>query len=179
MSIFGTECDITGCSRTDSGVHANEFCAVVTFKKSDSLETRIPLEKIPLAFCAHLPDDIAVREASWVDSNFHPRYDVKHKEYLYRIWNRPEKNPFIPDMCFHYPHYIDDKKLERTKAIILSMTKQERDNPSIIDSKRKRRIAAGSGTTVQEVNQLLKQFDQAKMLMKQLKGGKGKFKLPF
>ncbi|MBR2024106.1 MAG: signal recognition particle protein, partial [Clostridia bacterium] len=71
---------------------------------------------------------------------------------------------------------VDEKRIERTKAIILSMTKQERDNPSIIDSKRKRRIAAGSGTTVQEINQLLKQFDQTKMLMKQLKGG-GKGKL--
>ena len=71
---------------------------------------------------------------------------------------------------------VDEKRIERTKAIILSMTKQERDNPSIIDSKRKRRIATGSGTTVQEVNQLLKQFDQTKMLMKQLKGG-GKGKL--
>ena len=45
-------------------------------------------------------------------------------------------------------------------------------NPSIIDSKRKRRIAAGSGTSVQEINQLLKQFEQTKMVMKQLKGGK-------
>ena len=74
---------------------------------------------------------------------------------------------------------IDEKKIERTKAIILSMTKAERDNPSIIDSKRKRRIAAGSGTSVQEINQLLKQFEQTKMLMKQLKGGKGKFRMPF
>ena len=74
---------------------------------------------------------------------------------------------------------IDEKKIERTKAIILSMTKQERDTPSIIDSKRKRRIAAGSGTSVQEINQLLKQFEQTKMLMKQLKGGNGKFRLPF
>lgn len=74
---------------------------------------------------------------------------------------------------------IDEKKLERTKAIILSMTVQERENPSIIDSKRKRRIAAGSGTSVQEINQLLKQFEQTKLLMKQLKGGKGKFRLPF
>ena len=74
---------------------------------------------------------------------------------------------------------IDEKKLERTKAIILSMTPKERDNPQIINSPRKRRIAAGSGTSVQEVNQLLKQFDQAKQLMKQLKGGKGKFRLPF
>ena len=74
---------------------------------------------------------------------------------------------------------IDEKRMEHTKAIILSMTQQERDNPSIIDSKRKRRIATGSGTTVQEVNQLLKQFEQTKLLMKQLKGNKGKFRLPF
>ncbi len=74
---------------------------------------------------------------------------------------------------------IDEKRMERTKAIILSMTPQERDFPHIIDSKRKRRIAAGSGTSVQEINQLLKQFEQSKMLMKQLKGGKGKFRLPF
>jgi len=74
---------------------------------------------------------------------------------------------------------IDEKKLERTKAIILSMTLQERENPSIIDHKRKRRIAAGSGTSVQEINQLLKQFEQTKLIMKQLKGGKGRFKLPF
>ncbi len=74
---------------------------------------------------------------------------------------------------------VDEKRIERTKAIILSMTKQERDNPSIIDSKRKRRIAAGSGTSVQEINQLLKQYEQTKMLMKQLKGNKGRLKLPF
>ena len=74
---------------------------------------------------------------------------------------------------------IDEKKIEHTKAIILSMTMAERENPAIIDSKRKRRIAAGSGRSVQEVNQLLKQFEQTKLLMKQLKGGRGKFRLPF
>lgn len=74
---------------------------------------------------------------------------------------------------------IDERKLERTKAIILSMTMQERENPQVINASRKRRIALGSGTNVQEVNQLLKQFEQSKMLMKQLKGGKGKFRLPF
>lgn len=74
---------------------------------------------------------------------------------------------------------IDEKRIEHTKAMILSMTQAERDNPSIIDSKRKRRIAAGSGTSVQEINQLLKQFDQTKQLMKQLKGNKGRFRMPF
>ena len=74
---------------------------------------------------------------------------------------------------------IDERKIERTKAIILSMTPQERDNPSIIEHKRKRRIAAGSGTSVQEVNQLLKQYEQTKLLMKHLKGGKGRMRMPF
>jgi len=74
---------------------------------------------------------------------------------------------------------VDEKKIEHTKAIILSMTPAERDNPSIIDSKRKRRIAAGSGRSVQEVNQLLKQFEQTKLLMKHLKGNKGRMRLPF
>ena len=75
--------------------------------------------------------------------------------------------------------YADEKKMERTRAIILSMTPKERDNPQIINSSRKRRIALGSGTTVQEINQLLKQFEQTKLLMKQMKGGKGRMRLPF
>ena len=74
---------------------------------------------------------------------------------------------------------IDEKRIEHTKAIILSMTMAERENPSIIDSKRKRRIAAGSGRTVQEVNLLLKQYEQTRLLMKQLKGNRGRFRLPF
>lgn len=72
---------------------------------------------------------------------------------------------------------IDESKIERTKAIILSMTPKERTDPSIINSSRKKRIASGSGTSIQEINQLLKQFDQTKQLMKQLKSGKRK--LPF
>ena len=72
---------------------------------------------------------------------------------------------------------IDEKKIERTKAIIQSMTQRERVEPAIINSSRKKRIAAGSGTSVQEINQLLKQFEQTKQLMKQLKSGKRR--LPF
>ncbi len=73
---------------------------------------------------------------------------------------------------------IDDKKMPRTKAIISSMTKKEREKPSIIDAKRKRRIAAGSGTKVEDVNQLLKQFEQMQKMMKQMGlVGKGKKKM--
>ncbi len=74
---------------------------------------------------------------------------------------------------------IDEGRIERTKAIILSMTPKERTDPSIINSSRKKRIAAGSGTSVQEINQLLKQFEQTKQLMKQLKGGKKRLPIGF
>lgn len=81
---------------------------------------------------------------------------------------------------------IDEKKLSRTEAIIKSMTKQERNNPEIINSSRKKRIAAGSGTTVQDVNRLLKDFDQMQRMIKNLGDMKGRgsrgfggFKFPF
>jgi signal recognition particle subunit SRP54 len=79
---------------------------------------------------------------------------------------------------------IDEKAMDRTKAIILSMTPREREKPDIINSSRKKRIAAGSGTTVEEINRLLKQFEQMNKLMKQLTGKGGKkfrnmMKMPF
>ena len=67
---------------------------------------------------------------------------------------------------------FDEKKIEKLKAMILSMTKKERERPEIINSSRKKRIAAGSGTNVQDVNQLLKQFEQTKLMMKQFRSGK-------
>ena len=80
---------------------------------------------------------------------------------------------------------IDEARIEKFKAIIRSMTKQEREHPEIIKSTRRKRIADGSGTTVQDVNQLLKQFDQTKELMKKMRNGSfnmkggGKSRFPF
>jgi len=80
---------------------------------------------------------------------------------------------------------IDEKQLARTEAIIKSMTVREREKPEIINASRKMRIAKGSGTTVEDVNKLLKQFDAVRKMMKQFAspGGKrglfGKMKLPF
>ncbi|MBE6692885.1 MAG: signal recognition particle protein [Ruminococcaceae bacterium] len=77
---------------------------------------------------------------------------------------------------------IDEKALAHTEAIILSMTPYERDHPDCLNSSRKKRIAAGSGTSVEEINRLLKQYEQTKQLMKQFMGKKGKkrrFKFPF
>ncbi len=74
---------------------------------------------------------------------------------------------------------IDEKRIDRLEAIMLSMTKKERKNPDILNASRRRRIAAGSGTSVQEVNQLVKHFEQAKNMMKQMgmfsKKGRGGF----
>lgn len=69
---------------------------------------------------------------------------------------------------------IDDNAFKGIEAIIHSMTPSERSNPSLIDVSRKNRIAKGSGTSVQEVNQLMKQFDQMSKMMKMMQGGGGK-----
>ena len=77
---------------------------------------------------------------------------------------------------------IDEKALGRTKAIILSMTQKERTKPDIINPSRKRRIAMGAGVSVQDVNKLLKQFEQSRKMMKQMSGmmgGKGRRRNPF
>lgn len=72
---------------------------------------------------------------------------------------------------------IDPKRMMRIEAIVLSMTPEERKNPDILKASRKKRIAKGSGTTVTEVNQLLKQFEEMKKMMKMMKNGN--FNLPF
>jgi signal recognition particle subunit SRP54 len=79
---------------------------------------------------------------------------------------------------------LDEKQIPRTQAIIRSMTKKERTDPSIINASRRKRIAAGSGTRIQDVNQLLKSYEELKKMMKQMtemtKGkGKKRLKLPF
>ncbi len=79
---------------------------------------------------------------------------------------------------------IDERALGRTEAIILSMTPREREKPDVINGSRKKRIAAGAGTTVEEVNKLLRQFEQMSKMMKQFSGAKGmkklkRMKLPF
>ncbi len=81
----------------------------------------------------------------------------------------------------------NEKNMVRMEAIIQSMTRKERNDPSVLNGSRRKRIAAGSGTTIQEVNQLLKQFEEMKKMMKMMsdmgkrgkKGGFGKFKMPF
>ena len=82
---------------------------------------------------------------------------------------------------------IDEKKMARTEAIILSMTPKERSNPEILNPSRKNRIARGAGVDIAEVNRLVKQFEQMRKMMKQMpglmgggkRGKRGRFKFPF
>ena len=92
----------------------------------------------------------------------------------------------LPGMGLPADLDIDDDALKGTEAIIYSMTKEERTKPSIINPSRKRRIAAGAGVDISEVNRLIKQFEQSKKMMKQMssmmsgkKMKRGKFKFPF
>lgn len=113
--LFSYDCDVTGCSRTDSGVHANCFCVTVAKKGENEIITDIDVSKIPRAMSAHLPDDISVFEASLVDSDFHPRYDVKYKEYIYRIYNGNVRDPFEMGRSLYVPQILGDGAIMRMK----------------------------------------------------------------
>lgn len=114
--LFGCECDVTGCSRTDSGVHAECFCATVQFRDRSYFETQIPLEKIPLALNFRLPDDISVYYVGAVADDFHARYSVISKTYEYKIWNSCFRNPFLKNKVFHLSKPISDIGIENMKA---------------------------------------------------------------
>lgn len=105
---FGLPCKVTGCSRTDAGVHANEFCLTVECDGGT-----IPAEKLPIAVSRFLPNDLSLFYAKECDDSFHPRYDVKEKEYLYRIVNTRIYDPFYYGRVWFLPRYIDDDALAK------------------------------------------------------------------
>ncbi len=111
--LFGFDCDITGCSRTDAGVHALCFCATVQKRGENSIQTSIPCEKIPYALNFRLPEDISVYYAEWVDEDFHARYSVKSKTYEYRILNTPFKDPFCVNRAYHHTKVLTDSDILR------------------------------------------------------------------
>ena len=115
LAVFGFACDIVGCSRTDSGVHANMFCATIAQKGEEFLETAIPIDRVPLALSAYLPNDICVYDAEWVADGFHARYDVLEKEYIYRFYNRAVRDPFEEGRAAHIPKPITDSGLENMR----------------------------------------------------------------
>ena len=103
---FGLPCRVTGCSRTDAGVHANEFCLTVECEGGT-----IPADKLPIAVARFLPEDLSLFYAEECDDAFHPRYDVREKEYLYRIINKPIYDPFEYGRAWFLSRPVSDEGL--------------------------------------------------------------------
>ena len=116
--VFCHRPDIKGCSRTDSGVHANMYCA-----HFDS-EKEIPPRSVVLGMNIHLPDDVAVFDCKIVDDDFHARYSCKGKEYVYVIHNREVRDPFLKDRALHYYHKIDEEKLRQEQIKVDRTTRK-------------------------------------------------------
>ena len=102
--LLGFPCDISGCSRTDSGVHARSFFCTVTQKGQQVFPGTIPVSKIPLALCTYLDADIAVKGAWLVPEDFHPRYSATGKTYRYFMRFSPLRNPFSESYAWHVPY---------------------------------------------------------------------------
>lgn len=103
--LLGENVDVKGCSRTDAGVHANMYCV------SAKIDSNIPCERLRMAINRFLPSDIAVTSAVDVPMDFHARYSCTGKEYVYKIWNAPIRNPFWRGRAFHYWYPLDVEKL--------------------------------------------------------------------
>ena len=105
--IIGDDFDVKGCSRTDSGVHANMYCI--------SLKTEHPIkpERLKAALNRWLPLSIAVLDCKEVAPDFHARYSCTSKEYIYKIWNSEVRNPFLDGYALHYRYKIDEDLLDK------------------------------------------------------------------
>ena len=105
--ICGGPVHLTGCGRTDAGVHAEHYIA--NFRT----ESRIPVDRLPFAVNTHTPEDIAVKEAFEVAEDFNAIGSCIKKEYTYRIYNSRLGNPFFVDRAWFYPKHLDEAVMQR------------------------------------------------------------------
>ena len=113
QKLLGSRPALTGCSRTDSGVHAREFC----FHTDTSVA--IPCEKVPLALNRFLPDDIAVTDCREVPHDFHARYSCKGKTYVYRICDAKVRDPFNTRFTAYHRGRLDADRMNAAAAAFL------------------------------------------------------------
>ncbi len=115
--VTGFRPDVSGCSRTDAGVHA---CDYVCHIGSDGIS--IKPEKLAKALNAHLRDSgIAVKGVAEKGVDFHARYSCQGKEYVYKIWNAPYMNPFLSGKAMFYPIPIDIEKMRYAETEYVGM----------------------------------------------------------
>ncbi len=105
--VYGKRVDVTGCSRTDSSVHANGYCFCFEPPKD------VDPYRVPLSLNSALPEDISAFECQAVDDDFHPRYSAKAKEYIYKIYDGRFRNPFLEGLAYHYIGTLDVEKMNR------------------------------------------------------------------
>ena len=110
-TVMGNPYPVTGCSRTDSGVHATGFRATV---ETDDGAPVIPPEKLPMALNGALPESVSVRDAILVPDTIHARYAVKRKEDRYRIHHAPTRDPFLVGRAWFYPRPLRDTLMAET-----------------------------------------------------------------
>lgn len=119
-SALGFRCTVTGCSRTDAGVHALGFCcAIEPADKEDDRESwlNIPLGKVHRVLSRCLPDDIAVVGEAEVGNDFHPRYSVKEKTYIYKMYDSIAADPFRSGRAWHLKRPLPcDAEVRMNKA---------------------------------------------------------------
>lgn len=111
--VTGETLSITGCSRTDAGVHATEY--VCNFKT----ESTVPADKFCFALNSYMPDDISCIASCETNMDFHARYSAKAKTYTYTIYNAPHKNPVLCRFAWHYPVKIDVEKMKKAAQYIV------------------------------------------------------------
>ncbi len=105
--VAGSFSDLKGCSRTDSGVHANMYCISVRISHP------IPSERLKAALNRWLPSSVVCLDCKEVSEDFHARYCCKSKQYIYKIWNSDTRNPFLDGYALFYRYKLDEKLLNR------------------------------------------------------------------
>ena len=105
--ITGAPVHLTGCGRTDAGVHARVY--VANFRTS----ARIPCDRIPYALNTHLPEDIVVTDAMEVHEDFNAIGSCVKKEYTYLIYNSGIRDPFYVNRAWFYPKHLNEKIMQR------------------------------------------------------------------
>ncbi len=105
--LFCEKLDVKGCSRTDSGVHANMYCVSFKTKKN------IPCKNIVAGLNTYLPKDIAVTDCTEAHPDFHARYSVRSKRYVYRVYNAEIRDPFLKNYAFHYRYPLNAEYLNK------------------------------------------------------------------
>ncbi len=114
-ALYGKRVPVTGCSRTDSGVHARSF---ICSAQLDDGVNNIPVERLPQAAAAFLPDDISIKSAVEVPEDFHPRYDALGKEYEYVIQDGNTPDPFLYKRAWFCPGRLDEERMAYAASFI-------------------------------------------------------------